>query len=320
MHQPGGETRKKKYGHLWGIHAIIRGMKESFIKTQLVEGARDEFVTEDVRIILPCDLPVKVFTGGRVVTIDSGEAMIIPAGTVLGIFSSYKRREIAFDFSIIEAEPAFSFMLPVFSMPFIVKDEAMDLDRLPGRDTPLGHILPVTGDKKPKKRIKEDEPLSPVKMIEFIYDGCENKDEIFGEIKTSILLKTLFIMLSEDALLALSGKDNAEKVSEEMVGHLSKAIDFINENYYRELTLEGIADAAGYARAHMSHIFKKFYGISLFDYLNRVRAYAAARILISPGTTPHEAAEKSGFTSSSNFNRVFKDVMGCAPRDYMKLR
>ena len=228
----GAKTRKKKCGHLWGIHDIIRGMKESFIKTQLVEGARDEFVTENVRIILPCDLPVKVFTGGRVVTIDSGEAMVIPAGTVLGIFSSYKRREIVFDFNIIAAEPAFSFMLPVFSMPFIVKDEAMDLDRLPGRDTPLGHILPVTGDKKPKKRIKEDEPLSPVKMIEFIYDSCESKGEIFGEIKTSILLKTLFIMLSEDALLALSGKDNAEKVSEEMVGHLSKAIDFINENYY----------------------------------------------------------------------------------------
>ena len=74
---------------MWGIHDIIRGMKESFIKTQLVEGARDEFVTEDVRIILPCDLPVKVFTGGRVVTIDSGEAMVIPAGTVLGIFSFF---------------------------------------------------------------------------------------------------------------------------------------------------------------------------------------------------------------------------------------
>ena len=295
-------------------------MNETLIKTQLFEGAREESVAGCARIILPCDLPVKVFTGGRVVTVDTNEAMMIPPGSILGIFSSCKHREIDFDFGIIEGEPAFSFMLPVLRTPFVIKDEAADSEGIPARNTPLGHILPVVGDKKPKKKFGGDAPLSPVRIIKEIYNSCEVPDEIFGELKAAILLKTLFIMLAEDALPALSGKDSPEKVSAEMTERLSKAVRFINSRFREQITLDDIAEAAGYARAHMSHVFRKFYGISLFDYVNLVRTYAAAEVLMSPGATPHEAAERSGFTSSSNFNRVFKEIVGCAPRDYMKYR
>ncbi|MCR4840444.1 MAG: AraC family transcriptional regulator [Lachnospiraceae bacterium] len=295
-------------------------MDNTLINVRLTEGTMDEEALVNAKIILPCDLPVKVYVGGRVVTVDDKEAMFIPPGTVIGIYSSYKRREIDFNFDIIKQEPSFSFLLPVLMTPFVIKDAAVNKERIPEKKSPLGHILPVTGDKKAKKIIKEDEPLSPIEMIGFIYDSSEKPEDTFSSLKQVILLKTLFIMLGEDALLALSGKDTHEKISSEMVNRLSLAVRFINSEYEKQITLDDIATSAGYARAHMSHVFKAFYGISLFDYLNSVRAHAAAKLLLTPGTTPHEAAEKSGFTSSSNFNRVFKDVCGCAPREYMKFR
>ena len=98
---------------------------------------------------------------------------------------------------------------------------------------------------------------------------------------------------------------------------LTEAINYIQSHLYDQLTLEEIATIAHMTKNHFSYIFKKFNGISLWNYITIKRVEAAIELLKTTNLTKIEIAEKCGFTSSSNFYKAFKQVTGMQPKDYL---
>jgi AraC-like DNA-binding protein len=100
---------------------------------------------------------------------------------------------------------------------------------------------------------------------------------------------------------------------------LDKAFEYLDQNYQRQISLKEVAGAAGFSEYHFSRVFKKATEKNFHSYLNEYRVKKAERLLFEDVTITH-AAFASGFNSIVTFNRIFKQIKGCSPSEYIKKR
>lgn len=100
---------------------------------------------------------------------------------------------------------------------------------------------------------------------------------------------------------------------------LSKIIGYITENYNNQISLEDVANEAFMTPQAFCRYFKKHTGHTFISFLNEVRINDACKNLISGQKTEciSLVAYKAGFNSITNFNRVFKSIIGQSPREYV---
>lgn len=94
---------------------------------------------------------------------------------------------------------------------------------------------------------------------------------------------------------------------------LLPAMDYIDENYGSELSLEQVSAAAGLNKCYFCRLFKKACGVGFSEYLNFVRVSKAEKMLRNTDKTVLEIAFDSGFSSVSYFNSIFRKYKGCTP-------
>lgn len=93
---------------------------------------------------------------------------------------------------------------------------------------------------------------------------------------------------------------------------IARALDYINENLNRDISVEEIAEAAWLSKYYFMRLFKAQTGDSVHAYLRRKRLMNAAR-LIREGTGVTQAAAESGFRDYSTFYRAFRETFGVSP-------
>ena len=94
---------------------------------------------------------------------------------------------------------------------------------------------------------------------------------------------------------------------------LKEAMIYIDNNLENKLTLKDIASAVCMAETYFSSVFKKFNGISPWEYITIKRVEKAVELIKNTDMTKIEIAEKCGFSSSSNFYKAFIKIMGKKP-------
>lgn len=97
---------------------------------------------------------------------------------------------------------------------------------------------------------------------------------------------------------------------------LRRAIEFMHDNYGRELALEEIASAAYLSEYHFARLFKQITGVTPHVYLANVRLEHARRLLSETSLPVSEIAIRVGYQSQSHFTKIFKSVTGVTPRLY----
>lgn len=97
---------------------------------------------------------------------------------------------------------------------------------------------------------------------------------------------------------------------------VSRARAFIAEHLDEALSLTEVARAASMSAFHFCKVFKAAVGVTFTDYVARTRVERAKRMLLNPHVRISEAAFAAGFQSLSQFNRVFRRVVGESPTDY----
>jgi AraC-like DNA-binding protein len=97
---------------------------------------------------------------------------------------------------------------------------------------------------------------------------------------------------------------------------VEKVVDFINEHFGRTIRLAEAAELVEMAETAFSRFFKAKTGITFVDYLNDIRIGHASRLLIDTRSPVAEIALECGFTSLTNFNRIFKKRKGLVPKDF----
>ena len=97
---------------------------------------------------------------------------------------------------------------------------------------------------------------------------------------------------------------------------LKEAMIYIDNNIENKIALKEIADVACMTQTYFSAVFKKFNGISPWNYITIKRVENAISLIKTTDMTIHEIAEKCGFSSSSNFYKAFFKVTGKTPKEY----
>jgi len=108
-------------------------------------------------------------------------------------------------------------------------------------------------------------------------------------------------------------------ISENEGIRLSKIINYIMQNYNNHITLEDVSEIAYMTPQAFCRYFKKHTGRKFVSFLNEVRINEACKNLVAGKKAEciSEVAYDSGFNSITNFNRVFKSVIGSSPKDYI---
>ncbi|TDQ08770.1 AraC family transcriptional regulator [Pedobacter metabolipauper] len=123
----------------------------------------------------------------------------------------------------------------------------------------------------------------------------------------------------EQGLEALCQDVYASALSEREGMRLSNIINFIMRNYNNQIDLEDVANAAYMTPHAFCRYFKKHTGHTFISFLNEVRVNDACKSLVSDHKTDciSGVAYRAGFNSITNFNRVFKSIIGQSPSAYM---
>ena len=102
--------------------------------------------------------------------------------------------------------------------------------------------------------------------------------------------------------------------------HVSKAMQFIRENYARDISVSEIAESVNISEGHLRRLFKQELDTSVIDYLTEYRIQRAKLLLQDPQMSFAQVWSETGFSSSQYFGYVFKKKEGISPREYFSQR
>lgn len=164
-----------------------------------------------------------------------------------------------------------------------------------------GFKIPSTENEIVSDRIVQLKNSDPIdKMMHFFY-----------------LLRTLST-ISKDAeplCLDTDGKLNAHSFHKSRILSICR---YIESHFKEELTLESIAKRANLSPQAFCRYFKKHSGLTLVSYLNQLRiSEVCSRLHKDHLDSVSFIAYNCGFNSITNFNRIFKHIIGCTPKEYM---
>ena len=99
---------------------------------------------------------------------------------------------------------------------------------------------------------------------------------------------------------------------------MDQLIRYVAENYTEDISLRSAARALGYEEHYLSRCFHSMVPIHFSRYVNLYRVDAAAALLQNSGLSLTQIAGESGFQSIRSFNRVFLEITGKTPSQYLK--
>lgn len=114
-------------------------------------------------------------------------------------------------------------------------------------------------------------------------------------------------------------KTGSDKCRNAKYAFLKDAINYLEENYSRKLSIGEISRKAFMSKSYFSSMFREATGMSIIEYLQRLRVENACRYLLeAPWETITEIAYKMGYEDSKFFNKVFKRITGLSAVEYRK--
>lgn len=245
-----------------------------------------------IELIMPIINHYTIIIGKTTYILREGDILVIPPGEIHELIAPEEglRRILLFDFSLISNLRGFSNIITIFNQPRL-----------------------ITAANSPDLHPQLQELFDDI-SIEYFSSHTLREGAIYAMIIQMFVLMGRKYMNTEN--LFPDVKLNKQK---EYIEKFNLIFDYINSNYMEDITLEKIAHVAGFSKFHFSRLFKQFTDMSFYDYLNQRRVKEAEKLLLNPSLTVTEVAMRSGFSSISTFNRVFKIFKECTPTEFKNL-
>jgi AraC-like DNA-binding protein len=93
-------------------------------------------------------------------------------------------------------------------------------------------------------------------------------------------------------------------------------IEQLNVGYQDKLRISDLAEEHGMNERYLNQVFKSITGISLGQYLIRIRIEHAKRLLLTTSLTLTDVALETGFYDAAHFCKMFKNVEHQTPAEY----
>ena len=97
---------------------------------------------------------------------------------------------------------------------------------------------------------------------------------------------------------------------------IQKTLDYMEEHYEEELTIEQLSTIAHLSRFYYQRLFYRLTGYTVSEYLRSVRLKMAAGLLKADNGKIMDIAMQCGFSSHSTLTRAFRQCYGMSPAEY----
>lgn len=97
-----------------------------------------------------------------------------------------------------------------------------------------------------------------------------------------------------------------------------RAIDHINKNYDRAISMEELCETAGVSKQHLCRLFRSALSARPMEYIAKRRIQEAKRLLSETELSVEQIAEQTGFCTGSYFTKLFRRYEGLTPSQFRK--
>lgn len=131
----------------------------------------------------------------------------------------------------------------------------------------------------------------------------------------SLLMEIIKINHIDNEKPQFGEKENPRKIAK-----LSRALEYIEENYTKELRIPEIANAAYVSETYLRKLFAECCATSPMQYVKMIRIEAACKMIKNSEDNINEIAYRVGFDNMTTFINSFKTIMGCTPKQWKQIQ
>lgn len=132
---------------------------------------------------------------------------------------------------------------------------------------------------------------------------------------TSALFHLIYLLVEH---LSIEKKDKVELKSEKNKHRITSIINYIDENYQEDLTIEQLSEVFHLSEGHLSKLFKENLGMTIKAYISQTRAKEVRNALLTSDLPLIDIAIMCGFPNVKSMNKVFKDLYQCTPSQFRR--
>lgn len=247
---------------------------------------------EAMEIIMPLENHYVVTVGETEYDIPVNDVLIIPSGELHRMPQLIPGRRLIFqcDNNVLSGVAAIESIVRGISVPILINRELN----------------------------KELHSLAKKTLLDIL--SLNNKKTELADVKIYVALVNLLTAVREQQLEKSKQLLDLDEIKlDEYSEKFNAVMKYIDANYMYDISLDRLADVAGYSKYHFSRIFKQYNSMSYLQYINARRTKAAEHLLLDPDLSITDVAMQAGFKSLTTFNRIFKEIKHCTPTDFKKL-
>jgi AraC-like DNA-binding protein len=108
-----------------------------------------------------------------------------------------------------------------------------------------------------------------------------------------------------------------QPVSRTNLSPAEKLEQWIMQHADQNWTITEMSKSIGYSPSYLSQLFKQYKGLTITAFLKEVRIHRSKEMLTYSDLSIKQIAEKAGFKTVHHFSRVFKEMEGITPGQWM---
>lgn len=147
-------------------------------------------------------------------------------------------------------------------------------------------------------------------LEQFIVE-CEEADTAY-EIAVKGFILLLLSELIRHELQLVAAPDDA-RCNARGYEQIEPALRIISSSYTREIRLGELADACHLAPSYFCRRFREVMGRTATDYITEYRIAKAETLLLTTDLSISQVSQRSGFSDSGYFSRIFRTQRGVSP-------
>ena len=192
--------------------------------------------------------------------------------------------------------------------------------------------LQFSADVLPKELLSLPEFVNVKRALKDSERGMRILDDTLNEVSKIMLqlpyMQTFERMMNFYKLMDIIGKSRSVELltSEDFIkkrfttanNRINIIHEYLMNNYREEIELDHLAELASMAKSSLCRFFKEKMGITIFEYLNKIKIEYACKLLMDEDLSIFDVSLDSGFNNLSFFNKQFKKVTGHTPSRYRK--
>ncbi len=161
---------------------------------------------------------------------------------------------------------------------------------------------------------KESSYILKFENINRIYECAR---DLINECSKDVICDYTILLTFYDILSCLY-EHYTEKRFSTKNAYMMQAVEYIKQNYNKNISVENISNLLGIERSYLSRLFKTYKNKSTQNYIIDYRMRQARRMFEEEDMNVSQVCTAVGYTNIYCFSRIFKSRVGMPPKEYME--